>query len=77
MGEYVKRDTCAGVVAKAIYEGGATIDQMIKVAEDFHERTGDKRPWGTKKGDIKSHVRWLRTKGVDIQEKDGVYTVAS
>ena len=52
---------------------GATLEACIQRATEIGEMKGSK--WGQSRGSIKSHISFLKGKGLKIDEKDGFFKI--
>ena len=52
---------------------GCSVDEAVRVATEYGQKKGSK--WGQSSGSIKSHISFLKGKGVKIAENDGIYKI--
>ena len=66
-------DSSGAKKVTALLVDGCTLDDAVRVATEYGEKKGSK--WGQNHGSIKSHLAFLKQKGLQIVEANGVYRI--
>ena len=70
---YTATQNSAAKIVTGLLAQGSTVDKCSEVALAYSKKKGN--TWGSK-GNIKSHLKFLRDKGCSITEKDGIFKVS-